>query len=430
MTQPDRRDHQLEDPDRHDDADLTDSLHTTVQTETVAVEDRRAQDRLHQVIGQCHPPNGGKRVSQPSTGRDPVDPEHHTDPRETDAETSPVVEQRSGEEEIGGIPIAQELTVDAVGDDGEPDGEADDGHPSVERHGTLCREHAEFVQGHADQHHASRTPHAPDEDDEQLHFQGHRHAMFHLLEPTGAVDPEFAGHRFRPGLPARRELLELLRGPVRHRPTEEEIKKEGHGEDQQPESQQPTGAHLAEQVNPQPANPVDEENVAEPEQVRVQQSEDDQPERAAVVQTRRPAAGRLDSRCHQHDARAEQHREDRHEFLIEEDVRDEPDHVVRPGQVPVGGRVEVGGLDHRERLDVHDEDSQQGDPAQNVQCDDAFGSGSGFHVHGFTSVPMLHRGACQLLTGSGSEIMTVDFDFRVYRRRDRRVSPTLMPGEG
>ena len=51
----------------------------------------------------------------------------------------------------------------------------------------------------------------------------------------------------------------------------------------------------------------------------------------------------------------------------------------------------------------------------------------------YGDVPISLADACLVRMSElhdGSEIMTVDSDFRVYRRHDRRVIPTLMPGEG
>ena len=77
------------------------------------------------------------------------------------------------------------------------------------------------------------------------------------------------------------------------------------------------------------------------------------------------------------DARAEQHREDRHELLIGEHPSRQPDEEVRALQVAVGRRVEIGRPGHRECLDVHHQDAEQGETAQDVDRLDARGLGDG-----------------------------------------------------
>ena len=51
----------------------------------------------------------------------------------------------------------------------------------------------------------------------------------------------------------------------------------------------------------------------------------------------------------------------------------QPYHVVQAMEISVGGGVEVGRPDHGEGLDVHDEDAQDRESAQDIYRDDPVG---------------------------------------------------------
>ena len=73
----------------------------------------------------------------------------------------------------------------------------------------------------------------------------------------------------------------------------------------------------------------------------------------------------------QQDPGPEQDRKQRDELHLGEDVADEPGPVVHTGEVPVGRRVVECHVGHREHADVDDQDTQQCEPAENVEADDA-----------------------------------------------------------
>ena len=171
----------------------------------------------------------------------------------------------------------------------------------------------------------------------------------------------------------------LLR-PVRQRHPDPDVEGRSNREQGCPQRHQPPRRQAAQRVDQHAAHRVGEEDVAVPEQVGVEQPDDQQPAHAPVVHPAGAAAARLGPPRHQDDARAEQHREDRHELLVGEHSPRQPDVEVRAFEVAVGGGVEVGRLGHRERLDVHDEDAEQGEPAQDVDRDDARGLGDGSGV--------------------------------------------------
>ncbi|MYA80769.1 MAG: hypothetical protein F4X39_09640 [Acidobacteriia bacterium] len=91
-------------------------------------------------------------------------------------------------------------------------------------------------------------------------------------------------------------------------------------------------------------------------------------------------AARLGPLRHEDGARAEEHREDRHELLVGKHSARRPDVQVHAREIAVGGRVEVRRLRHRECLDIHHEDAEQGDAAQNVDCVDTRVLGDWFGV--------------------------------------------------
>jgi hypothetical protein len=98
----------------------------------------------------------------------------------------------------------------------------------------------------------------------------------------------------------------------------------------------------------------------------VDQTEHQQREHAAVVNRGRVDAALGGSRRHQHNAGAEQPREDRHELLVEEQVAESPHAEIGQAAIAERRRVEVGGHRHREHLDVHDQDAQQRDAAKQI----------------------------------------------------------------
>ena len=69
MLQPDGRGDQLEDPDCEDDVQLFNAFQAAKPGEALPIEQRRADQRLHQVIGQSHLPHSRQAI--PETGPGP-----------------------------------------------------------------------------------------------------------------------------------------------------------------------------------------------------------------------------------------------------------------------------------------------------------------------------------------------------------------------
>ncbi|XOV76875.1 MAG: hypothetical protein ACFHWZ_08680 [Phycisphaerales bacterium] len=104
---------------------------------------------------------------------------------------------------------------------------------------------------------------------------------------------------------------------------------------------------------------VRDENVAEPDQIGVEHADDQQPAHAPVVHTGGSPALLLDATGEEHDARTEEHREDRHHLLIKEEVAEQPGPVVRAVEAALERRFEERVAGQGERWDVHHEDAQE-----------------------------------------------------------------------
>ena len=68
-----------------------------------------------------------------------------------------------------------------------------------------------------------------------------------------------------------------------------------------------------------------------------------------------------------HHACAKQHGKNAHEFGVGDDVAQPPGQIVDTIQITKGAGVTIGCKGHGERLNVHDQDAQQGKAPENVQ---------------------------------------------------------------
>ena len=107
----------------------------------------------------------------------------------------------------------------------------------------------------------------------------------------------------------------------------------------------------------------------------MEQAENQQPEHPPVVHGGgSPAAGLRPVR-EQANARPEQNREQRHEFLIGQDMADQPNRQVDAGQIAPCRRIHVGGGRHGERLHVHDENAEHGKAPEYIEAPNALAGG-------------------------------------------------------
>ena len=102
------------------------------------------------------------------------------------------------------------------------------------------------------------------------------------------------------------------------------------------------------------------------QQVRVSRPDRKQPEQPSIPGHGRICTARLGSRRHQHQSRAEQHREDGHELLIEEKMREIPGAEVVPLRTTCDERVRISDGRHRVAVNIHHEDAEDRDTAQRI----------------------------------------------------------------
>ena len=137
----------------------------------------------------------------------------------------------------------------------------------------------------------------------------------------------------------------------------------------------------------------------------MQQPEKRKRSHAPVVNRRRLARSLFLPARHQHDARAEQYRENGHELLVGEDMAHEPHPVVRPLQIAVRRRICIGRLDHGETLNVHHENAEQRETAEHVDRLDAVRL---LHCAGPRRIYRLHRNYADFLRRAGHELSLLD----------------------
>ena len=373
----------------------------------MAVEDRRAENGLQQIVRQGGPADGGERTGAAPERRGTARQHHEPDVAEADRDARPVVELLA-EEERPERPSALEVERDAEGLQREAGRDRHRDQRRVETRGAPRAEHLALEERHSDQHQAARAPDAPRDQGERLEQERPRGAGRLLIEPAAAEGGELGlDHRRRRPPQVVRERRAVRLRPVRQRQARADGPGRADGERRRAERQQPAGRLPPQRIDQHPADRVEKQDVAGPEQVGVQQPDDRQPRHPAVV--RPPGAARPGPARHQDDAGAEEHREDRHELLVGEHPAGQPDPEVRPFEVAVGGRVEVSRLGHRERLDVHDEDAEQGEAPQDVDRVDAraLRDGPGVGACGGTghvAVFLIPVGACQRCSRTASDV--------------------------
>ena len=132
---------------------------------------------------------------------------------------------------------------------------------------------------------------------------------------------------------------------------------------------------FAEPGDEQAGDCISEQDVARPKHVAMQGTENEQQQLPASVQRLEVHAARHGTLRHDDDPGAEQHRENRHELQVEEQVGEEPDAEVVPLGAAHQERIDVGRIRHGKRVDVHDENAEHGNAAQRVDGGQPFGGG-------------------------------------------------------
>ena len=145
----------------------------------------------------------------------------------------------------------------------------------------------------------------------------------------------------------------------------------GHRENGHPSARQSPRLAVPQKEDKASAQCVGYEYVANPQQISVGEPKAEQPEHAPVVQRGGSTAAGFDPVREQAYTGAEQHGEYGDEFGVGQQMAEVPDREVDAGQVSPHRRIQVGRFWHRECLDIHDQDAQNGETAQDVQAGDA-----------------------------------------------------------
>src|SRR6266540_6880799 len=116
---------QLEGPDSHDDRELTRPVHAAEETKAMAVEDRRADHRLQQVVGEGHASYGRYWAKPPAA----LAEQHHEGrPAQRNEEITPVVELLADQGEIQQVPLRREAPPEPEGNQQRAETEPEDLH--------------------------------------------------------------------------------------------------------------------------------------------------------------------------------------------------------------------------------------------------------------------------------------------------------------
>src|SRR5258705_3019653 len=136
---------QLERPDSDDDRELPGTVDATEESEAVAVEDRRADHGLQQVIREGHASHGGQRTKRPAA----LTKEHHErGPAQRHEEIAPVVQLLADQREVQEIPAGREAAPDSKRVEQSTDPEPECSHARVKGSRTHSAENASLEEAH------------------------------------------------------------------------------------------------------------------------------------------------------------------------------------------------------------------------------------------------------------------------------------------
>jgi len=116
---------------------------------------------------------------------------------------------------------------------------------------------------------------------------------------------------------------------------------------------------------------VEREDIAPPDQVEMDEAEDEQPGHAAVVDHGRIAAPGLGALDDEQQRGAEQEREEAAHLAVDQDEAEHPGGKIGRALGAISQRVQIGGTRHGEGDDVHRQYPHHGDAADDIQCGDA-----------------------------------------------------------
>ena len=152
------------------------------------------------------------------------------------------------------------------------------------------------------------------------------------------------------------------------------------GEQDQPGRDEEAHRRFAEHEQDHAHRRVEGEDVAEPDQVIMEQPEDQQPAHAPEMDDLGRELGRLGALDHQQCAGAEQQGEQTPHLPVDQDEIRRPDPEIRAARAAIDRRVEIGAKGHGEGDHVDREDAHHRDAAKQVERDDPFFLSGGRHV--------------------------------------------------
>src|SRR5262249_19020449 len=146
---------ELERPDAEDDHELPAAVDATEQPEAVAVEDRRADHGLQQVVGEGHSSDGDQRTKWPAA----LAQEHHErGPAQRHEQIAPVVQRLADQHEVQQIPASREAPPHSERVQQRTDAKPDYSHSHVEGSRSHGAENTRLEETHSHQHQTGRLP--------------------------------------------------------------------------------------------------------------------------------------------------------------------------------------------------------------------------------------------------------------------------------
>src|SRR6476660_2510532 len=125
---------------------------------------------------------------------------------------------------------------------------------------------------------------------------------------------------------------------------------------------------MATEEDHQSAQSVSHKNVPTPQHVRMCEPNQNQPPHAPVMECCRIFTSGFHSTGHQENASSEEHGKNGDEFLVGEQMGEEPYVKVRSRQISSGRGIPICCADHREGLDIHGKNSQQCESPQYIDA--------------------------------------------------------------
>src|SRR5262249_45182847 len=144
-----------EGPDAHYDSELTSPVDSAEETKAVAVEDRRADHRLQQVVREGHSSHRRHRAKRPAA---PAEQHHQGGPAQPHEENAPIVYQLAYHRVIQDLPLRREAPPEPKRSQQDAGAEPKGPHAQIEGARTRGAEDALLEQPHADRHEARHLP--------------------------------------------------------------------------------------------------------------------------------------------------------------------------------------------------------------------------------------------------------------------------------